>query len=105
MSDREFADVIRDFVCEGLEALAPSERAWAAARIIDPHPIDVHLDAPSDEVETLWLVTDNVEGEAEDYRVIYDPALSTFGLIAPRAGGGSVLIGLYGGFADAVSGM
>ena len=103
MSDEEYLDVIREFVREGLDALDPPSRAWAEARVVDPRPWPVFINGEPARTETFYLVTDNVGHE--DYRVVYDPALITFGLIQESKDGRDVLIGLYGTFADAVRGM
>jgi len=35
----------------------------------------------------MWLVTDFVGGDRTDYRIVYDDALSTFGLVSPGRDG------------------
>jgi hypothetical protein len=106
MSNREFEDSIRQFVADGLSELDGEDRAWAERRIIPPRPIDVAiLNGEEVTVEAMWLVTDFVDDDLQDYRLVFDPALTTFGLITPGPTGQPVLIGLYGAFAETVRGL
>jgi hypothetical protein len=106
MTDTEFIAVIREFVAEGLAELAGEDRAWAERRIVEPRPIEVFMQVGETErAETMWLVTDFADGDREDYRLVYDPALITFGLITTGLHGRPVLIGLYGDFAETVRGL
>jgi hypothetical protein len=104
MTEIEYLEVIRDFVREGLSDLDPHDDEWASRRLVDPRPIQVVFPGGSEgeSTETVYLVTDYVDGDTEDYRVVYDPALITFGLIQHDRQGREVLLGLYGDFAQTV---
>jgi len=106
MTDTDFVATIQQFVEDGLAQLNGEERAWAARHIVEPRPIEVSFPGDQAEtIETVWLVTDFVDGDLQDYRIIYDPALIVFGLIRPDSRGRPVLIGLYGDFAETVRGL
>ena len=105
-SHADFIESIQQFVADGLAELDAQERAWAERHIVEPRPIEVAVpDGGAESTETMWLVTDFVGGDSEVYRIVYDPALTTFGLISPGAHGRPVLIGLYGDFAETVRGV
>ena len=106
MTDKDLEDRIRRFVAEGLSELDGEERTWAERRIVAPRPIDVAiLNGQKQTIETMWLVTDFVDGDSQDYRIVFDSESTTFGLINPRPTGQPVLIGLYGDFAATVRGL
>lgn len=65
----------------------------------------VFTDGTAESIEEMWLVTDLIGGDQPGYRIVYDDALSTFGLVSPGRDGRPVLIGLYGGFAETVRGL
>ena len=97
---------IEELVRDGLAELTPAEQAWASARLVPPRRAEVVLsDGTSETTEEMWLVTDFVGDDRTDYRIVYDDALSTFGLITPGRDGRPVLIGLYGDFAETVRGL
>jgi hypothetical protein len=106
MSETEFRALIQEFIRDGLAELAPHDREWATARLIEPRRIEVVLETGgAPETELMWLVTDFVGDDRDDYRIVYDDALSTFGLILPGRDGRPVLIGLHGDFAQTVRGL
>jgi len=55
---------------------------------VPPRRTEVVLtDGASETLEEMWLVTDFVGGDRTDYRIVYDDALSTFGLVSPGRDG------------------
>ena len=104
MTETEYLEVIRDSVRDGLSDLNPHDHEWASRRLVEPQPIQVVFPGASEgeSTETVYLVTDFVDGDTEDYRVVYDPALITFGLIHHDRQGREVLLDLHGDFAQTV---
>jgi hypothetical protein len=91
-------------VAEQLPQVEPlGVREWIAARLTEPHQVQLPVDPEGTQVEDFWIVTDHKGGT--HYRIAFSPNDESFGIVTPLASGVEWFMGSYGSFKEAVEAM
>ncbi len=103
-SPDDIREFIKKTVAEQLPQVQPAGvREWIAARLTEPHLVQLPVDPEGTQVEAFWIVTEHKNGK--HYRIAFSPRDQAFGIVTPLASGVDWYMGNYGSFKQAVEAM